>query len=312
MTRVRTRVQRPTPAVQAKMEVTAVNDPSEIEADRTADQVVASIQSGALATALAAPANGGVARAIGRVEEEEALQGKRIGRVEEEEALQGKRIGRVEEEEPLQGKRIARVEEEEPLQGKRIARAAVPGPEGGAVDAELEAAVNNASGGQKLPDPVRQTMEAGFGADFGNVNVHLNSPLAPQLGALAFARGTDVHFAPGQFDPSSAAGQHLIAHELTHVVQQGGAPARSVQRAGDGDASGLADHLKSGIESLSGMSIDQVKVHQNSSVPAQMNALAYAEGSDIHLAPGAEKSLPHEAWHVVQQKQGRVVPTLRL
>ena len=298
MTRVRTRVQRPTPAVQAKMEVTAVNDPSEIEADRTADQVVASIQSGALATALAAPANGGVARAIGRVEEEEALQGKRIGRVEEEEALQGKRIGRV--------------EEEEPLQGKRIARAAVPGPEGGAVDAELEAAVNNASGGQKLPDPLRQTMEAGFGADFGNVNVHLNSPLAPQLGALAFARGTDVHFAPGQFDPSSAAGQHLIAHELTHVVQQGGAPARSVQRAGDGDASGLADHLKSGIESLSGMSIDQVKVHQNSSVPAQMNALAYAEGSDIHLAPGAEKSLPHEAWHVVQQKQGRVVPTLRL
>lgn len=73
----------------------------------------------------------------------------------------------------------------------------------------------------------------------------------------------------------------------------------------------LPDNLKSGIESLSDMSLDNVKVHYNSSQPAQLNALAYAEGTDIHVAPGQEQHLPHEAWHVVQQAQGRVKPTMQ-
>lgn len=72
---------------------------------------------------------------------------------------------------------------------------------------------------------------------------------------------------------------------------------------------GLPDNLKSGMENLSGHSMDDVKVHYNSAKPAQLNAHAYAQGSNIHLASGQEKHLPHEAWHVVQQKQGRVQPT---
>lgn len=75
---------------------------------------------------------------------------------------------------------------------------------------------------------------------------------------------------------------------------------------------GLPDYLKSGIESLSGMSMDHVRVHYNSSQPAQLNALAYAQGTDIHVAPGQEQHLPHEAWHVVQQAQGRVKPTMQM
>lgn len=75
---------------------------------------------------------------------------------------------------------------------------------------------------------------------------------------------------------------------------------------------GLPDNLKSGIEALSGMSLDHVKVHYNSAQPAQLNALAYAQGSDIHLAPGQEQHLPHEAWHIVQQAQGRVQPTMQM
>lgn len=75
---------------------------------------------------------------------------------------------------------------------------------------------------------------------------------------------------------------------------------------------GLPDNLKSGIENLSGHSMDDVKVHYNSDKPAQLNAHAYAQGSDIHLASGQEKHLPHEAWHAVQQKQGRVKPTLQM
>ena len=76
--------------------------------------------------------------------------------------------------------------------------------------------------------------------------------------------------------------------------------------------SGLPDNLKNGVESLSGLSMDDVKVHYNSDKPAQLNAHAYAQGTDIHLASGQEKHLPHEAWHVVQQKQGRVQPTMMM
>lgn len=75
---------------------------------------------------------------------------------------------------------------------------------------------------------------------------------------------------------------------------------------------GLPDNLKSGIENLSGYSMDDVKVHYNSDKPAQLQAHAYAQGTNIHLAPGQEKHLPHEAWHVIQQKQGRVKPTMQL
>jgi hypothetical protein len=85
-----------------------------------------------------------------------------------------------------------------------------------------------------------------------------------------------------------------------------------LQQAPRANNTGLPDQLKSGIESLSGLSMDHVRVHYNSSQPAQLNALAYAQGSDIHLAPGQERHLPHEAWHLVQQAQGRVRPTLQM
>ncbi len=75
---------------------------------------------------------------------------------------------------------------------------------------------------------------------------------------------------------------------------------------------GMPDHLKSGLENLSGMDISGVRVHYNSSKPAQLNALAYTQGQEIHVAPGQERHLPHEAWHVVQQVQGRVKPTMQL
>ena len=75
---------------------------------------------------------------------------------------------------------------------------------------------------------------------------------------------------------------------------------------------GLPDNLKSGVENLSGVSLDDVKVHTNSDQPAQMQAHAFAQGTDIHVAPGQEQHLPHEAWHVVQQKQGRVKPTAQM
>ena len=105
------------------------------------------------------------------------------------------------------------------------------------------------------------------------------------------------------------------SQQLQHTAQLQAAANKSEQTTiiqPKKNDTGLPDKLKSGIENLSGMSMDDVKVHRNSEKPAQLNAHAYAQGTDIHLSSGQEKHLPHEAWHVVQQKQGRVKPTMQM
>ncbi len=65
------------------------------------------------------------------------------------------------------------------------------------------------------------------------------------------------------------------------------------------NTTGLPDHLKAGVESLSGLSLDDVHVHYNSAKPAEVQALAYTRGEEIHVGPGQEQHVAHEAWHVV-------------
>ncbi len=108
-----------------------------------------------------------------------------------------------------------------------------------------------------------------------------------------------------QGSPAVAA-QFKMSEYMNH-----GAPVQA-KTEDQPNRTGLPDNLKSGVEGLSGISLDNVKVHYNSGKPAQLNALAYAQGTDIHVAPGQEKHLPHEAWHIVQQAQGRVKPTLQM
>ena len=93
------------------------------------------------------------------------------------------------------------------------------------------------------------------------------------------------------------------------AAQRAAADQLSTARA---NRTGLPDKLKAGVEAMSGLSLDDVRVHRNSPRPAQLQAHAFAQGSAIHLAPGQERHLPHEAWHVVQQKQGRVKATMQL
>jgi len=74
-------------------------------------------------------------------------------------------------------------------------------------------------GGQPLPAPVRQKMEAAFSTSFADVRIHVGRE-AQAIGAVAFTQGSHIHFAAGQYDPHTPAGQKIIGHELTHVVQQ--------------------------------------------------------------------------------------------
>lgn len=92
----------------------------------------------------------------------------------------------------------------------------------------------------------------------------------------------------------------------------GGREVTRPSASADAGRTGLPDALRAGIENLSGVSMSDVQVHYNSPEPARLRALAHTRGNEIHLGPGQEKHLPHEAWHAVQQKQGRVRPTGRL
>ena len=75
------------------------------------------------------------------------------------------------------------------------------------------------SGGLPLPDNVRAKMETALGADFSDVRVHVGHE-ASSLGAIAYTWGSNIHFAPGQYNPNTIQGQKLLGHELWHVVQQ--------------------------------------------------------------------------------------------
>lgn len=103
------------------------------------------------------------------------------------------------------------------------------------------------------------------------------------------------------------------AYAIQQAIQlKRGREARP-SRAGTVDnRSGLPKGLKSAVEALSGMPLGRVRVHYNSAKPAQFGALAYTRATDIHLGPGQERHLPHEAWHVVQQAKGFVEPTMQM
>jgi len=111
--------------------------------------------------------------------------------------------------------------------------------------------------------------------------------------------------------PETAVQRALVAAIGGVQTQDGPCWAQAGERAPAEYSAGLPSALKSGIEGLSGLSMDAVKVHYNSPHARQLNAQAFARGREIHLAPGRTDALPHEAWHVVQQAQGRVAPTTR-
>jgi Domain of unknown function (DUF4157) len=112
-------------------------------------------------------------------------------------------------------------------------------------------------------------------------------------------------------------GSHLLQLQRTHgnrYVQRLIAQTRGPEpaRAHPANPTGLPAPLKAGIEQLSGFSMEDVRVRYNSTEPAQLQALAYTRGTDIHVGPGQEQHLSHEAWHVVQQAQGRVQPLMQM
>ncbi|MCX6219082.1 DUF4157 domain-containing protein [Spirosoma sp.] len=117
----------------------------------------------------------------------------------------------------------------------------------------------------------------------------------------------DRTIAPSQSTTSAGGQQQVWINDSPRQLQQLKKIAQL--KAGIIQRKGLPDNLRQSMEKVSGISLNDVQVHYNSQKPAQVSALAYAQGTDIYLGPGQERHLAHEAWHIVQQKQGRVRPT---
>jgi len=150
---------------------------------------------------------------------------------------------RVEEEElqmkPLEEKITPIIqkksEEEEELQMKGFGDGMIQRKEGEA-SPEISNQLSQSKGsGTKLSKGTNEFMSNAFGTDFSNVNIHTDTQsvqMNRSLGARAFTHGSDVYFNEGEYNPNSSKGKHLLAHELTHVVQQGQAiQAKTIQRS---------------------------------------------------------------------------------
>uniref|UniRef100_UPI004047C40A eCIS core domain-containing protein n=1 Tax=Algoriphagus sp. TaxID=1872435 RepID=UPI004047C40A len=156
-----------------------------------------------------------------------------------------------------------------------------------------------------VPEEISSTGELEY------VDTRASTAQLISLQAAADGRGNRSNTTQLQTKALSYAGNSRIA-QLQALSDSRTTTAKTNPIQRQENKTGLPDQLKTGMESISGLSLSDVKVHRNSDKPAQLQAHAYAQGTDIHLGPGQEKHLPHELGHVVQQKQGRVKPTVQL
>ncbi|MEB3885547.1 DUF4157 domain-containing protein [Lyngbya sp. CCY1209] len=196
----------PPPPIQAKLTVGAVGDKYEQEADRVADVVVDRIQSPPATTEV-------------QKQEEETLQQK-------PQLSTPPTISKLQKKEQPETVQRESEEDDEDVQMKPQTAEA-----GGEVSADFESSLRREKGGgQPLDENLQSQMGRAMGANFGGVRIHQNSQanqLNQSIQAKAFTTGKDIFFKQGEYRPESRGGQKLIAHELTHVVQQGGSQIQS-------------------------------------------------------------------------------------
>jgi hypothetical protein len=199
--------------VQGKLNVSSPNDIYEQEADRVAKAVTRATKT---------EVQPQTEEEEEEETEEEEIQTMPASQAQRQEEETEEEEPEEEEEEPVQAKIQLAVEEEEELQGKPA------GSQPATVSEELEGRIKaERGGGHPLTETVREPMERAFEADFSGVRVHTDAEadtLNQQLSARAFTTGQDVFFRENEYSPGSDSGRELIAHELTHVVQQRGSP----------------------------------------------------------------------------------------
>lgn len=219
--------------VQAKLKVGKPDDKYEKEADRVADTVMRK-KSAEKSFFTPSPASGvqtkpiaqGITPLVQLAEEEEAQTKLVVQKEEEEEAAQPKLEIQCEEEEEM-AQTQPMEEEEGMIQPKGVQRAV----RSESINSQI--LQKSKGNGSAMENGVKAEMEHGFGADFSGVKVHTNRQaiqMNKSLGAQAFTTGNDIFFNEGKYTPGSEKGKRLLAHELTHTLQQGASAAVNVQR----------------------------------------------------------------------------------
>ncbi len=255
---------------QPKLKVGQPGDKYEKEADNVADAVINNNSGGAPAiqqkeissiqrsTLMSPEKDEKFSTAEQRMEEDKMIQSKEeeempVQKMEEEEPVQAKEeeekpVQKMKEEEPVQAKE----EEEEPAVQTKAANTQ------NTASTNVSQKIKKKSGkGRPLAAKTRAEMESGIGADFGNVNIHTDrdaQDMNKALGAQAFTHGKDVYFNSGKYNPETTEGKRLLAHELTHVVQQKGGKTDNIQRLGVDDVtSEMTGRTFQLIENLGGI-----------------------------------------------------------
>ena len=205
-------------AIQPKLTLSAVDDPLEHEADRVAARIMRMADDSAAPEEFAASDGVAIQRAADTDEIRERLINAFLNAGDE--TVQRQAAAPENEDDEEKGEEIL-------MRKPSTSKDAEPGAAG------LESRIRSLEGGgDALPDSVRRSMEPRFGHDFSGVRIHTGAAateLAANTNARAFTVGNNVVFASGQYAPHTTDGDLLLAHELTHVVQQGKA-GRSVQR----------------------------------------------------------------------------------
>lgn len=154
--------------------------------------------------------------------------------------------------------------------------------------------------------------------DSGTSNFQVKNQLDAQLPSALLSAGIDIYSSDVLAAKNAAAYIKACGHTNRSIRHIGAPTQEQIDRASrisappSSPSHGQAGALKAGVENLSGYSPNDVKVHYNSNRPASLQAHAYAHGTNIHIAPGQERHLPQEGWHVVQQAEGRVKSTTQL
>lgn len=217
--------------IQPKLRIGSPNDVYEQQADAVADQVVQKLSQPQPSTNNQQPItnNSGTPS----VSAPSTTIQPKCDHCEQEEKLQKKeeQIGATGDE--LQMKPIFD-SAGDPPPDDTVQRKADGGTEGGEASSDFSSQLSSSKGGgTALPADTQQKMGQTMGADFSGVRIHTGSEaakLSDNIGAQAFTHGNDVYFNEGKYNPSSTEGSHLLAHELTHTVQQGKAIQKSIQR----------------------------------------------------------------------------------
>jgi Secreted Novel AID/APOBEC-like Deaminase 4/Domain of unknown function (DUF4157) len=157
-----------------------------------------------------------------------------------------------------------------------------------------------------------QTKNASLALHHHSDNTPFFNRVHSSIGTAVIQKMESPFFAPNPPNPFFKKSEHTIGTPSIQAKTESHQPSPHSACVKTENKTGMTDGLKNNVEALSGMDMSDVRVQYASAKPAELGALAYAQGNDIHVASGQEQHLAHEAWHVVQQKQRRVQPTLQM